>query len=136
MDDALPERARRHHELQRSMGGAPMVTGSHVSDRLVASWQRSEGYGVSLESIEPSFTGTFDDESLFFECGREVLAGLHQTLINEPVSLMLTDADGLVLNRMSGDTSLLRALDAVHLAPGPEDLEEAAELVGAGDQVG
>ena len=31
---------------------------------------------------------------------------------------MLTDADGLVLNRMSGDNTLLRALDAVHLAPG------------------
>ena len=31
---------------------------------------------------------------------------------------MLTDADGLVLNRLSGDSSLLRALDAVHLAPG------------------
>ena len=117
-DDGLPERARRHRELQRAMSGAPAPASPHVSDRLVASWQRSEDYGVSLESIAPSFTGTFDDESLFFECGREVLAGLHQTLINEPVSLMLTDADGLVLNRMSGDTSLLRALDAVHLAPG------------------
>ena len=31
---------------------------------------------------------------------------------------MLTDADGLVLNRMSGDSPLLRALDKVHLAPG------------------
>lgn len=117
-DDALPERARRHLEVQRSLLGASTMAGPPVADRLVASWQRSEDYGVSLESIEPSFTGTFDDESLFFECGREVLAGLHQTLINEPVSLMLTDADGLVLNRMSGDNSLLRALDAVHLAPG------------------
>ena len=90
----------------------------HLPGRLVASWQRSEDYGVPLDEIEPSFVGTLNEESLFFECGREVLAGLHQTLVNEPVSLMLTDADGLVLNRMSGDSSLLRALDKVHLAPG------------------
>lgn len=31
---------------------------------------------------------------------------------------MLVDPDGLVPNRLSGDTSLLRALDDVHLAPG------------------
>ncbi|WP_207210715.1 helix-turn-helix domain-containing protein [Nocardioides zhouii] len=118
MDD-FSERARRHREMQQSLGSARTdLADPRLSDRLVASWQRSEDYGVSLESIEPTFAGTFDDESLFFECGREVLAGLHQTLINEPVSLMLTDAEGLVLNRMSGDTSLLRALDAVHLAPG------------------
>jgi transcriptional regulator of acetoin/glycerol metabolism len=117
-DAALPERARRHREVQQSLPGVPATTPARLSERLVASWQRSEDYGVSLEAIEPMFTGTVNDESLFFECGREVLAGLHATLVNEPVSLMLTDADGLVLNRMSGDTSLLRALDAVHLAPG------------------
>lgn len=118
-EQAVPDRARRHRELQQALGGAPAAHASGVlSDRLVASWQRSEDYGVPLEGIDPSFVGTFDDESLFFECGREVLTELHRTLVNEPVSLMLTDAHGLVLNRMSGDTALLRALDAVHLAPG------------------
>ena len=118
-EQSLPERARRHREVQQALVDAPVSdTPTRLSDRLVASWQRSENYGVPLEGIDPSFVGTFDDESLFFECGREVLMGLHKTLINEPVSLMLTDADGLVLNRMSGDAALLRALDAVHLAPG------------------
>ena len=98
----------------------------------MASWQRSQDYAVPLESIEPVFTGTCDEESLFFECGREVLTDLHRTLVNEPISLMLTDADGLVLNRLSGDTSLLRALDAVHLAPGFAYSEREAGTNGLG----
>ena len=89
-----------------------------VPDRLLASWRRSEDYGVPLDVVDPVFAGTRDEDSLFVQCGREVLTALHQTLLNEPLSLMLTDADGLVLNRFSGDTSLLRALDRVHLAPG------------------
>ena len=47
-----------------------------------------------------------------------MLVDLHRTLVDEPISLMLTDAEGLVLRRLCGDRSLLRALDAVHLAPG------------------
>lgn len=89
-----------------------------VPRRLLASWQRSEGYGVPAESVEPVFTGTDNLESLFAECGNEVLLDLHRTLDGEPVSMMLTDADGVVLSRMSGDHGLLRALDEVHLAPG------------------
>lgn len=118
-DDALPERAQRHLEMtrERSRPHATVAT-RPLSDRLVASWQRSEDYGVPLDAIDPTFTGTFDEDSLFSACGREVLTELHRSLVNEPVSLMLTDADGLVLNRMSGDNALLRALDAVHLAPG------------------
>lgn len=116
---ALPERALRHRALRGSLAPTALEPlHGHVSERLVASWQRSEDYGVSLEGVVPLFTGTVDQESLFFECGRQVLADLHATLVGEPVSLMLTDADGLVLNRTSGDTALLRALDAVHLAPG------------------
>ena len=116
-DGHLPQRARLHRTVRADLPGVG-DTPSVVSDRLLASWQRSEDYGVPLESVEPVFTGTHDEESLFFECGREVLTELHRTLVNEPISLMLTDADGLVLNRLSGDSSLLRALDAVHLAPG------------------
>lgn len=110
MSEGLPERAKQ--------GDVVFGSAAEVPRRLLASWQRSEEYGVSLDSVEPVFTGTDDLESLFFECGNEVLMDLHRTLATEPVSMMLTDADGVVLSRMSGDHSLLRALDDVHLAPG------------------
>jgi len=103
-----------------------------LPSRVMASWQRSEAYGVSLDAVEPAFTGTYDDDSLFFRCGRQVLEELHRTLAAEPVSLMLTDADGLVLNRLSGDHELLRALDAVHLAPGFAYSERQAGTNGLG----
>ncbi len=108
-NNELPERVTLH-QLQR--GEAP------VPRRLLASWQRSEEYGVPQDSVEPVFTGTDDLGSFFYQCGSEVLLDLHRTLANEPVSMMLTDADGVVLNRLSGDHSLLQALDDVHLAPG------------------
>jgi sigma-54 dependent transcriptional regulator, acetoin dehydrogenase operon transcriptional activator AcoR len=107
MPDGRPERAGLHH-VQREA----------VPRRLLASWQRSEDYGIPLDAVEPVFTGTEDLSSLFFRCGNEVLADLHQTLVNEPVSMMLTDAEGVVLSRLSGDRTLLKALDDVHLAPG------------------
>lgn len=107
MPDGLPERA-----------GFADLQHSNVPDRLLASWQRSEDYGIPLDAVEPVFTGTDDLSSLFFQCGNEVLADLHRTLANEPVSMMLTDAEGVVLSRLSGDRSLLQALDDVHLAPG------------------
>lgn len=107
MPDGLPDRATIA-DLQHR----------HVPERLLASWQRSEDYGIPLDDVEPVFTGTDDLSSLFFQCGNEVLADLHRTLANEPVSMMLTDGDGVVLSRLSGDRSLLQALDDVHLAPG------------------
>ncbi|MCV7226230.1 GAF domain-containing protein [Mycolicibacterium komossense] len=105
----MPDRVTLH-QLQH--GEAP------VPRRLLASWQRSEEYGVPQDTVEPVFTGTDDLGSFFFECGNEVLVELHRTLANEPVSMMLTDSDGVVLSRLSGDHSLLQALDDVHLAPG------------------
>jgi hypothetical protein len=82
--------------------------------------------------VDPVWAGTVASDSLFYQCGQEVLTGLYQTLANEPLSLMLTDADGLVLNRFSGDTTLLRALDKVHLAPGFAFSEREAGTTGLG----
>ncbi|BBY29543.1 helix-turn-helix domain-containing protein [Mycolicibacterium sediminis] len=117
MTAGVPERVGLHR-AQRRESGDVAVTAEAVPRRLLASWQRSEEYGISLDAVEPVFTGTDDLGSLFFECGNEVLADLHRTLANEPVSMMLTDAEGVVLSRLSGDRSLLEALDDVHLAPG------------------
>ncbi|PPB49517.1 Fis family transcriptional regulator [Arthrobacter pityocampae] len=103
-----------------------------AAKRLSASWRRSEEYGVSAEEVDPSWSGAAPTDSLFFECGHEVLTALRSTLADEPVSLMLSDADGLLLLRLSGDPSLLRALDRVHLAPGFTYSERDAGTNGMG----
>ncbi len=128
MHERRLQRARLHSEISRGAGDPAMV----LPHRLLASWQRSEDYGVPLESVDPVFTGTYDDESLFYQCGQQVLTDLHHTLASEPISLMLTDASGLVLDRFSGDHALLRALDGVHLAPGFAYSEREAGTNGLG----
>ena len=137
MDDGPTARAGLQGASDATGVGRPAEPGSTlappVAERLLASWRRSEDYGVPLESVRPVFAGAGDQhDSLFFQCGHEVLTSLHRTLVDEPISLMLTDADGLVLNRLSGDTSLLRALDAVHLAPGFAFSEREAGTNGLG----
>ena len=117
--------------LHRPFNGE-LVPLERLPERLRASWQRSEEYGVSIEEIDPVFVGTLDQESLFFECSQEVLASLHCTLAGEPVSIMLTDANGVLLNRFCGNRTLLQALDNVHLAPGFSYSEREAGTNGVG----
>ena len=138
MDDGLPVRAGLDGASGAPSAARPTEPGAGlaagpVAERLLASWRRSEDYGVPLESVRPVFAGAPEaQDSLFFQCGHEVLTSLHRTLADEPISLMLTDADGVVLGRLSGDTSLLRALDAVHLAPGFAFSEREAGTNGLG----
>ncbi|WP_344415852.1 GAF domain-containing protein [Pseudonocardia ailaonensis] len=103
-----------------------------VSPRLSASWRRSRDYGAPVDAVDPVFAGGVDDESLYFRCGHEVLRGLKEALSGEPVSMMLTDADGLVLSRMCDEPALTRALDATHLAPGFAFSEREAGTNGLG----
>ncbi|WP_328306292.1 GAF domain-containing protein [Actinomycetospora sp. NBC_00405] len=100
--------------------------------RLVSSWKRSADYAVPLDAVNPAFVGDVDDRSLFYESGHQVLTELHQTLADEPVSLMLTDPDGLVLNRVCSDRFLLQALDDVRLAPGFDFSERKTGTTGLG----
>lgn len=123
---SVPARLSNREQIAQSRGAAA------VPSRLTASWRRSEGYGVSLDEVTPVFTGGVDDGSLFYECGQRVLRGLHDTLADEPVSLMLTDGDGLVLSRVCRERTLLQALDGVYLAPGFGYSERDAGTTGLG----
>ena len=108
------------------------VTRSFDAARLRASWQRSERYGVPEDEVLPVFSGAVDTGSLLYECGTEVLRGLQATLANEPISLMITDSEGLVLSRLCTDASINRSLDKVHLAPGFYFAESNAGTNGLG----
>jgi hypothetical protein len=87
---------------------------------------------VSPEAVQPVFSGALPTDSLFYECGAEVLGRLHGTLASEPLGLMITDADGLVLARWSDDQDINRSLDRVHLAPGFYFNERTAGTNGLG----
>lgn len=119
-------------EQRLSAVPTPGQADAQLHPRVLASWQRSEQYGVPLDEVEPAFAGSLDTESLLFECGTEVLAGLQSSLGTEPVSLMLTDSAGLVLDRWCGDSGILRALDRVYLAPGFSYAERDAGTNGLG----
>ena len=103
-----------------------------VAPRLRASWRRSEQYGVPPDAVPPLFTGSVDTGSLLHECASQVLTGLQATIANEPVSLMVADADGLVLARLCSDAAMRRSLDRVHLAPGFSYSERVAGTNGLG----
>ncbi|MGW7568263.1 GAF domain-containing protein [Streptomyces tendae] len=117
-----------HPDVTLGQGGAAVG----LPTRLRASWRRSETYGLTPEEMRPVFTGSVDTGSLLYECGHEVLRGLRRTLANEPVSLMITDHEGLVLCRLSEDASIDRSLDRVHLAPGFYFAESNAGTNGLG----
>ncbi|MCZ2860680.1 GAF domain-containing protein [Blastococcus sp. VKM Ac-2987] len=110
----------------------PRPDGRLAAPRLRASWRRSQLYGVPPEQVLPCFTGSVDTGSLLYECGSEVLTGLHATIANEPVSLMIADREGLVLTRLCSDADMRRSLDAVHLAPGFYYSEQQAGTNGLG----
>lgn len=122
----VPARLSDRERLAVSRGTAA------VPSRLTASWRRSAEFGVALDEVNPVFAGGVDDGSLFYECGQQVLRGLHETLADEPVSLMLTDGDGLVLSRLCRERTLVQALDDVYLAPGFGYGERDAGTTGLG----
>lgn len=123
MDDVRPT------ERERLAASRPLAS---ISSRVAASWRRSAGYGIPLDTVDPAFAGAVDDGSLFFESGRRVVAGLQESLADEPVSVMLIGADGLVLSREGRERTLLAALDAVHLAPGFDFSERETGTTGLG----
>ncbi|MGY1594087.1 helix-turn-helix domain-containing protein [Geodermatophilus sp. SYSU D00708] len=110
----------------------PALAARPAPSRLRASWRRSQGYGVTPDEVVPVFTGSLDTGSLLYECAHRVLTDLHATIPNEPVSLMVADADGLVLARLCSDAGILRSLDRVHLAPGFSYAERNAGTNGLG----
>ncbi|MGY1793128.1 helix-turn-helix domain-containing protein [Geodermatophilus sp. SYSU D00525] len=110
----------------------PALAARGSAPRVRASWRRSQGYGVPPDEVVPVFTGTPDTGSLLYECAHRVLTDLQTTIADEPVSLMVADPAGFVLARLGDDTSIQRALDRVHLAPGFSYAERNAGTNGLG----
>ncbi|MDN5723354.1 MAG: Fis family transcriptional regulator [Corynebacterium sp.] len=88
-----------------------------VSPFIRISWERSLASLVDTDQPDPVFVER-TAESVLERAALPVLTSLSDELSNEPACLILTDCNGVVLQRGGGDKTLLGALDAVNLAPG------------------
>ncbi|WP_433557789.1 sigma-54-dependent Fis family transcriptional regulator [Pseudonocardia xinjiangensis] len=89
-----------------------------VRDTILASWTRSREWDVATDSVELSCEFAPERDSPLVRAAGPIMADVTDQLAGEPVSLILTDADGVVLERRTGDSTLNQHLDKVWLAPG------------------
>ena len=97
---------------------AESVEPYHVRDTILASWWRSRRSRVAADKIDLNYIRDPDLDSPLTRSAMPVLRSLREALEGQPISVILTDADGLVLSRLAADTDLDRHLDGVQLAPG------------------
>ena len=111
---------------------AEPVDASAVRKPILASWWRSRQWHVAADHIELDYLRDPDLESNLARTADPVLRHLHEQLDGQPISIILTDANGLVLTRMTADHDLERALDGIKLAPGFSYAEERVGTNGIG----
>lgn len=103
-----------------------------VREPIQASWVRSSRLRVDTDHLDPTYLGPIEEPSALAVSATPVLAALAEELANESVSIILTDAHGLVLQRTCADQSLVRELDRAYLSPGFSYAEEQVGTNGIG----
>ena len=111
---------------ERFLTGEPVAPGQ-VRDTILASWRRSREWHVAADRIDLSYDRDPDLDTPLTRTALPVLQNLRENLQGEPVSVILTDAHGVALSRLTADRDLERHLDRVQLAPG---FSYAEKLVG------
>ena len=111
-DDSRLAQAR-----ERFLTAEPFEPGQ-VRDTILASWRRSREWHVAADRIDPSYVRDPDLDTPLTRTALPVLQNLRENLQGQPVSVILTDAHGVALCRLTADHDLERHLDRVQLAPG------------------
>ncbi|GAA4564101.1 helix-turn-helix domain-containing protein [Planotetraspora kaengkrachanensis] len=119
----------RARERFLESGTVPVM---QVRPAIVESWHRSCLSGVSYDDLNPPYFEDLDTEGRLVLAAKPVLDRLEQTLLDAPASLILTDAQGRLLDRRVDHGSFRRHLDSLWLAPGFSFAEEHVGTNGIG----
>ena len=111
---------------ERFLTGEPVEPGQ-VREAILASWRRSREWHVAADRVDLSYVRDPDLDTPLARTALPVLQTLRDSLQGELVSVILTDAHGVALSRLTAGHDLERHLDRVQLAPG---FSYAEELVG------
>lgn len=116
---------------ERFLAGEPVEPGQ-VRRIILASWWRSRRWKVAADHVDLSSVRDPARQTPLTRSALPVLASLHENLEGQPVSIILTDARGVVLSRLTADHHLERHLDGVQLLPGFSYAEESVGTNGIG----
>ncbi|MEV0787971.1 GAF domain-containing protein [Kribbella sp. NPDC050459] len=108
------------------------VRSQDVRPPILASWQRSRRWNLPADRITLPYVADPELDLPLTRSARPVLERLHENLDGQPISVILTDRTGLVLQRLTADTKLAQHLDRVFLAPGFSYAEQFAGTNGIG----
>jgi len=103
-----------------------------VREPILASWWRSKEWKVAANRLDLSYLGDPNLDTTLARAAEPVLKHLFEQLDGQPISIILTDATGLVLRRFTGDTDLERQLDKILLVPGFSYAEDVVGTNGIG----
>ena len=103
-----------------------------VREPILASWWRSRDWRIAADRLDLSYLGAPDLDTMLARSAEPVLRHLHEQLDGQPISIILTDATGLVLRRLTGDRDLERQLDTIMLIPGFSYAEDIVGTNGIG----
>ena len=113
----MTDDSRLAHARECFLTAEPFEPGQ-VRDTILASWRRSREWHVAADRIDPSYVRDPDLDTPLTRTARPVLQNLRENLAGQPVSVILTDAHGVALCRLTADHDLERHLDRIQLAPG------------------
>jgi transcriptional regulator of acetoin/glycerol metabolism len=116
---------------ERFLAAEPIEPGQ-VRDTILASWWRSRRWNVAADHIDLSYVRDPDLDTPLTRNALPVLRSLRENLEGQPISVILTDARGVVLSRLTADHDLERHLDGVQLMPGFSYAEEFVGTNGIG----
>ncbi len=111
---------------------AETIEPNRVRDTILASWWRSRRWNVAADHIDLTYVRDPNLDTPLTRNALPVLRHLRENLEGQPISVILTDAAGVVLSRLTADHDLERHLDSVQLAPGFSYAEQSVGTNGIG----
>jgi transcriptional regulator of acetoin/glycerol metabolism len=120
---------RRAREQFLSVGSLDAV---NLRPGVLDSWRRSRDLHVHQDRVDLPFVREPDTDSPLVHAAVPVLRRVADDLAAQAVSVILTSADGVVLERVSSEPTIMRALDSVRLSRGYSYAEEFVGTNGIG----
>ena len=93
---------------------------------LLQSWRRSQALRVHPDRLELPYVREPNTDSQLVHAAAPALRQITEDVAAEAVTVILTSADGVVLQREVPEGTFMKALDSVSLAPGYSYAEEFA----------